>query len=220
MDGRRTWPTWIFFFRISQVPPGRFVADCCGGWCWLLVLLAKLPGMSFFLWTISHHLGSFLLETWLYRIDAWLVNVCSQEWPRKSSTQQRFVCPEAWYLGSRWGWDDEISWSDPMRKLWAGIMKRYQIFLRDETIQIYGNFEGFPLNSDSMRVLGDYIFLEWKKTRYGMTNDLEWSDIFNGFGGGVIYMICYLNLDQAFWGMISAGQIIATTSPVGHTKWW
>ena len=32
--------------------------------------------MSFFLWTISHHLGSFLLETWLYRIDAWLVNVC------------------------------------------------------------------------------------------------------------------------------------------------
>lgn len=33
----------IFFFRISQVPPGRFVADCCGGWCWLLVLLARLP---------------------------------------------------------------------------------------------------------------------------------------------------------------------------------
>ena len=83
MDGRRTWPTWIFFFRISQVPPGRFVADCCGGWCWLLVLLAKLPGMSFFLWTISHHLGSFLLETWLYRIDAWLVNVCSQEWTKE-----------------------------------------------------------------------------------------------------------------------------------------
>ena len=33
-------------------------------------------------------------------------------------------------------------------------------------------------------------------------------------GGGIHY------LDQIFGGMISAGQIIATKLPVGHTKWW